>query len=124
MCGSCNTLNDLSNKTRVLNKIKDLDLSKLSMITGINKSKKLIKHVSCELKCKCDVWKCNSIKNGIMINDDASVENIYVKKDYLWNPATCSCKNGHYLLSNIDGSVITCDEITDAKETKTIPKGL
>ena len=65
------------------------------------------------------------IKNGIMINDDASVKNIkYMKKDYLWNPVTCSCENGHYLLSNIDGSVITCDEITDAKETKTIPKSL
>ena len=52
------------------------------------------------------------IKNGIMINAEASVKNIiYVKKDYIWNPATCSCKNGKYLASIIDNSVIMCDEI-------------
>ena len=34
------------------------------------------------------------------------------------NPATCSCKNGKYLPSIIDGSVITCDEIIE--ETKTV----
>ena len=33
------------------------------------------------------------------------------KKEYIWNPATYSCKNGKYLGSIIDDSVITCDEI-------------
>ena len=37
--GGCNTLNDL---------------------TGINESKTLTKHVSCECKCKFDCRKCNS----------------------------------------------------------------
>ena len=31
--------------------------------------------------------------------------------------ATCSCKNGKYLGSIIDDSVITCDEIIDTTET-------
>ena len=40
-------------------------------------------------------------------------------KDYIWNTATYSCKNGKYLTSIIDDdSVITCDEII--KEAKTI----
>ena len=30
---------------------------------------------------------------------------------YIWNAATCSCKNGEYARSIIDDSVITCDEI-------------
>ena len=34
--GSCNTLNDLSNKACVLNKTEDLNLSMFNMITGIN----------------------------------------------------------------------------------------
>ena len=34
--GSCNTLNDLSNKVCVPNKTEDLNLSLFSMITGIN----------------------------------------------------------------------------------------
>ena len=40
------------------------------------------------------------------------------ERDYIWNPATCSCKNGTYLASIIDDSVITCDEIIE--ETKTV----
>ena len=49
--GSCNTLNDLSNKASIPNKTEDLNLSVFNMITGINESKTLTKHISC--KCKC-----------------------------------------------------------------------
>ena len=49
-----------------------------------------------------------------MINVDASVKNIiYVKKDYIWNPAICSCENGKYLASTIADSVSTCDIIIE-----------
>ena len=34
--GSCNTLNDLSNKVFIANKTGDLNLSVFNMITGIN----------------------------------------------------------------------------------------
>ena len=44
-------------------------------------------------------------------------------KTLYWNPATCSCKNGKYLASIIDNSVITCDEII-GKETKTVTTNL
>ena len=56
---SCNTLNNLSNKVCVPNKTDDLNLSMLNMITGINESKTLTKHISCECKCKFDGRKCN-----------------------------------------------------------------
>ena len=39
--GSCNTLNDLSNKICVPNKTEDLKLSVFNMITEINESKTL-----------------------------------------------------------------------------------
>ena len=39
------------------------------------------------------------------------------EKDYMWNPATCSCGNGQYLASISDNSVITCDEIIEKTET-------
>ena len=58
--GSCNTLNDLSNKVYIPNKAKDLNLSVFNMITGIKKSKTLTKHISCECKCRFDGRKCNS----------------------------------------------------------------
>ena len=55
------------------------------------------------------------IKSGIMINVDVSVKkhNIY-EKDYIWNSAKCSCKNGKYLANIMDNSAITFDEIIDA----------
>ena len=56
--GTCNTLNDLSNKVCVPNKTEDLNLSMFNMITGINESKTLTKHISCEYKC--NGRKCNS----------------------------------------------------------------
>ena len=52
--GSCNTLNDLSNKVCVPNKTKDLNLSVFNMIAGINELKTLTKHISCEYKCRFD----------------------------------------------------------------------
>ena len=58
--GSCNTLNDLSNKVCIPNKTEDLNLSVFNMITGINESKLLTKHISCECKCKFDGTKCSS----------------------------------------------------------------
>ena len=39
------------------------------------------------------------------------------KNDYIRNPASWSCKNGQYLESIIDDSVITCDEIIDVGAT-------
>ena len=47
---SC-TLNDLSDKLCVPNKIKDLNLNEFNMVTGINELKTLTKHISCECKC-------------------------------------------------------------------------
>ena len=52
--GSCITLNDLSNKVCVPNKTEDLNLSMFNMITGINESKTLTKHISCGYKCRFD----------------------------------------------------------------------
>ena len=61
---SCNTLNDLSNnRVCVQKKAEDLNLNVFNMITGINESKILTKHVSCEFKGKFDGRKCNSNQN-------------------------------------------------------------
>ena len=95
------------------------------MITGINDSKTLTKHTSCKCNCKFDNRKCNL--NQKWNNDRCRFKckkHIY-EKDYIWNPATCSCKNGKYIASIIDNSVITWDEIIDARvETKTVTTNL
>ena len=70
--GSCNTLNDLSNKLCVPNKTTGLNLSVFNMITGLNELKILTKHISCECKCQFDGRKCNSNQK--------------------WNNGKCWCK--------------------------------
>ena len=44
--GSCNTLDDLSNKVCTQNEIEDLELYVFIMTTEINKSRTLTKHIS------------------------------------------------------------------------------
>ena len=57
---SCNSFYDLSNKACVQNKTEDLNLIMFNMITELNESKTLVKHISCLCKCRLDERKCNS----------------------------------------------------------------
>ena len=50
------------------------------MITGINKSKILTKHVSCEYKCKLIAEDLTRIKSGITINVSVSAK---IKKNIM-----------------------------------------
>ena len=92
--------------------------------------KTLAKHISCKCKCKFGSRKCNPIQRW---NNDKCWEykkyNI-CEEDFVWNFATCSCKNGTYLANIMHDSVITCGKIVDAEaksyndETRTIPTNL
>ena len=73
------------------------------MITGINGSKILTKHVSCECKCKFDDRKCNSNQKWNNNKVRCSIKIIII-----------------YARSMIDNLVATCDEIIE--KTKTITK--
>ena len=79
--GSCNNINDLSNKVCIPNKTEDLNLSMFSMITWKNESKILTK--TCHTNVNVNLMEENVIqsKNGITINVNASVKTIiYMKK--------------------------------------------
>ena len=81
--GSCNTLNNVSNKLCIPNKTKDLDWSAFNMITGINELETLIEHIWCKCKCRFDRKKYIIQINGrIIINVDVSVKTfMYAKKN-------------------------------------------
>ena len=86
--GSCNTLNNLSNKVCLPNKTEDLNIYVFDMITGkkwINNFKILNKNVKQKIYHKninvnLMVENITKVKSGIMPNVDVSVKNIYVKK--------------------------------------------
>ena len=93
------------------------NLSMFSMITEINQSKKLTKHISCESKCRFDGTKSNS--NQWWYNEKCRCE--YIRRhvcetDYVWNPVRCNCENGKY--SARDNSAIICDEVIESYDEK------
>ena len=90
------------------------------MITGINESKALTKHISCECKCRFDERKCNSDQwwNNDKRWFDCKKRHV-CKKDHVWNPASFNCENGKYLASIIDDSAITCDENLESYDVET-----
>ena len=92
-------------------------------MTGINESKTLTKHISCECKCKFDGRKCNWDQwwNNNKCWCERKKRRL-CEKDYTWDPI-CSCENGKHLASIRDDSVITCDGIIESynKESKAVP---
>ena len=91
--GSCNTLYDLSNKVCVPRKTEDLNVSVFNMITRIRGSK----YVSCKYKCNFDGTKCNLNQKWNNNKCQRECKNLQeynlCEKDYIWNPAPCSCEN-------------------------------
>ena len=124
---SCNVL---SPKICAPKKTKDISVKVFNMITDKNEAKTITKHISCDCKCKFNSTPCNSnqkwnhktchvnvkiiVHAKRIINIITDIDFINKKdnqKDYSWNPSTRICKNGKYLKSIADTSVITCDEI-------------
>ena len=68
MCWKLYNLDDLSNRVCVPNKTVDLNLNIFHIITGINESKILTKHISCKCQYKFDGRKCKSNQNGITVS--------------------------------------------------------
>ena len=109
--GSCNFLNELSTTVCVPIKTEDLNLTVFSIITEINESKPLTKHLSCECKCRFDAKKCSSNQwwNKNKCQYECNKRHL-CENDFAWNPGTCSCENGKYLASIIDDSAINCHD--------------
>ena len=65
------------------------------MMTGVNESKTLTKHISYECKWKFDETKCNSNQwwNNNKCRCGCKKQHI-CEKDYIWNLGTCTCENG------------------------------
>ena len=83
---------------------EDVNLNVFNMITKVNETKTLLKHISCDFKCKIESKNVLQIKNGIKISFDVSVKiqlNIaYVnkkKKKNIWSPNTYTFEIKKYI---------------------------
>ena len=82
------------------------------MITKINEVKTLVKHISCDCKCKFNSATRNTNQKWNNGTCQCSCKNYCMcKKDYSCNPSTCISENSKYLKCIVDESVIACDEI-------------
>ena len=61
----CNVVDGLS--TKICASTKDVDVKIFYMIARINEAKTLVKHISCDCKCKFNSTTCNSNKK---LNND------------------------------------------------------
>ena len=56
---SCNAADDLSTKICIPNKTKDVNVKAFNTITRTNEAKIMVKHISCDCKCKFNSTTCN-----------------------------------------------------------------
>ena len=110
--GSCNFTNVLSPKICVSNKTKDIKVKVFNMISNRNEVKTMIKHISCDCKCKLDSSTCNSNQkwNNRTCQSECKIYST-CKKGYSWNTTTYVSDNGKYLKSAVNDSVMACDKI-------------
>ena len=77
------------------------------MITGIKKLKTLTKHISCKRKGKFDGRNCNSHQSWDNEKCRCECKKRHIcEKDYIWNPAPSSYKDGKYLASILYDSLV------------------
>ena len=106
--GSCNTLDNSTEKLCVPNVIKGLNMKVYNFLTILNETRNVLWHESCKCVCKLNSSICNNkrIWNSNACRCDCNedfVGMINCSKGYTWNPSTCECqcdmwcKPGQYL---------------------------
>ena len=70
----------MSNKVCIPNKTEDLNLSVFTLITGMNESKTLTKHIHVNVNVDLTEENISQSNGGLMINVYVNVKNMYVKE--------------------------------------------
>ena len=94
--GSCDTVDDLNARVCVPNKVINMNVKILSLISVVNEARFLVQHESCEYRCGLNKSVCNSkqICNYNECRCDCKVLNGWCscEKGYMQNPNTCACE--------------------------------
>ena len=110
--GSFNTFDDPSGRICIPNKTGEVNLNAFNMITRINESRTVRKHISCKFKFKFDYIRCTSNQKRNKLTTKI-LEKILCVRKIIFVVLVQAVD------SIIDDSVITCEEIIEV--TKTIP---
>lgn len=77
--GSFNATDDPYPRICVLNKVKDINVKVLTLISRVNEMKFLVQHESRKCICKLIKNVCNSRQNQIITNVNVSVKNYLIR---------------------------------------------
>ena len=79
--------NGSSMRISVSSKTKDRNVKAFNITTNRNEVKTLIKHISCNCKCKFNSAKCNSNKKWNKKTCQCESKNYHIcKRNCIWNP--------------------------------------
>ena len=91
----------------VPNKVKNVNVKVFNLMSGVNETRFLVQHESCECKCGLNESVCNSKQNwnpGERWCEYKELDNWgSCEKYYMWNPSACdyecnkACKIDEYL---------------------------
>ena len=111
---TCNGSSNISSpKTCVPKKSKGINLKVFNMVTNITEAKIMAEYfVNCYCKWKFNSKTFNSNQKWNNQKCHCECKNYHkCRKDYSWNPSTCTFEKSNYLESIGDTSVMDCDEI-------------
>ena len=104
--------------------VENVNRIKSRIIANVGVSVKVLKNIVCLCVCLCVcvlcvcLCVCMCVCACLCACVHVCVCLCVKKLHYIWNPATCSCKNRKYVRSINDDLVITCDKITEGYRTK------
>ena len=81
--GSCNTFDDLSDRSFPPTKTEDVNLKTFHTITGINESKSLVNNVSCDCRCIMSILYRNLFK--LFFTNPFTKLNKKMQEKYKWS---------------------------------------
>ena len=114
--GSCNTIDDPCARVCVLNKVKKMNVKVFNLVSGVNETRFLVQHKSCECTCRlnesvCNLkqkWNHNECRCECKELDDWSSR----KNDDMWNRSTyeCECNKAFKIDGYLDIKNCSCEK--------------
>ena len=90
---SCNTFDDSYDQIRIPNKVKNMNVKVINLMSKVNVTRFLVQHESRKCKCRLNGNVCNSKSiNKCRCESKQLIDWSSCKDDYTWNPSTRNCE--------------------------------
>ena len=88
-CGTCYTIDDPYAEVCIPNKVKNMNIKVFNLMSGVNETRFLVQHDSCECKCGLNESVCSSKKKWNHNECRCECTELddwgFCEKGYMWN---------------------------------------